>query len=1231
MSTEELNALAALTFNWTRALDDVWAPSPYHVEGLHADAAGLIQRGIDEARAGETRPLGLVLLGERGVGKTHLLGWTRERVQEAGGYFFLVGNFSGKVFWEELLGSVVEQLLPLRDGSRNQLGTLLASLADRAGLEEASFRAAVTGQVPPSRDAIKVFIAALRRTDPALGLVVQDTARALILLASPLQEDQDVGYYFLTGEEVDVEDRRRWGINSRRKQPRFLLGELSQLLALTGPTVLAVDQIDALIDELAGTTGDAPPDSRELADTATGLMMLRDLTRRTLTLISALPESWDYVRNHAVDTMADRFRVARQLRNIPTAGIGRLMIEKRFATDYARAGFDPPYPSWPILPAAFEDASRYTARGLLKRIEAHVTACLHERAVAELGRLEEDPGSGPGGEVFAARHARGDQFADLDAEFAKLRDSADVTAALDAGDEDMVMPALLSAGLAAWIRELGADVDHAFVQDPLPGKNPRLHACLRMVLDSRTERHRRWSFRAIAAGHPRAVQSRLRKALDAAGLEAGAAGRHLFVLRDSPWPGGPATAKIAGEFAAKGGVVLPVPAADLKILHALGELLEGHHPDLNAWLVSRQPAHGVGLLSLALGDASLTADAGPEPDNGSMAADDHGILAGTTVPGQVPVRVNLESLRRHVAVFAGSGSGKTVLLRRIIEECALRGVSSIVLDPNNDLARMAEAWPQAPEFWADGDSALARDYLASTEVVLWTPGRQGGRPLAFRPLPAFAEVRDDPDELDAAVNAAVEALAPRLNVHKQTVRADQEKAVLREALEYFARGHGPDDGLDAFVELLGDLPQQASSLWKASVMAADLAQRLQAVRVNDPLFGGAGEPADPGTLLAPSPGMRARVSVISMVGLPSLEQRQGFVNQLQMALFSWIKRHPAGERPLGGLFVMDEAQDLAPSGRTTACTESTLRLASQARKYGLGLLFATQSPKALHNRIPGNATTQFYGLLNSPAQIDAARDLAKAKGGDVPDIGRMRAGEFYIATEGSRFRKIRTPMCLSYHPSSPLTEEEVIERAATRSLAPHPGRAREARCRRPGNGGRYRCARSGRGMRDQPGTEIGACPQERDHVAGCRRRVQPRFGRPALPRGQALVPQQADTRMISRVAARGGLERVVTVNFDAGFLQGADDCRQQGAAAVRGDRRAVTGEPVRLHVPHARAGGKPVRGELDIAGIADRRADVSLVGGLIATETNVPVWPEDLRLAELWRQLLEEFLHGPEH
>jgi hypothetical protein len=302
-----------------------------------------------------------------------------------------------------------------------------------------------------------------------------------------------------------------------------------------------------------------------------------------------------------------------------------------------------------------------------------------------------------------------------------------------------------------------------------------------------------------------------------------------------------------------------------------------------------------------------------------------------------------------------------------------------------------------------------------------------GRPLSFQPLPDFASVVDNPDEFTEAVEVAVASIVPRVKLEARTAKAQLGQAVLRETLRHYGRrGAG---GLRGYIAMLSALPDGVSELDNAEKIAADLAQSLTAAMVNDPMFGGEGVPMDPGILLTPPTGKKARVSVISLVGLQSDYQRQSFVNQLQMALFAWIKKNPAGDRPLGGLFVMDEAQTFAPSGTMTACTQSTLALASQARKYGLGLVFATQAPKGLHNRIPGNAATQFFGLLNSPIQISAAREMAQAKGSDVTDISRLRTGEFYAATAGAAFAKVRIPMCLSHHPKDPLSTEEVIERA----------------------------------------------------------------------------------------------------------------------------------------------------------------------------------------------------------
>lgn len=401
------------------------------------------------------------------------------------------------------------------------------------------------------------------------------------------------------------------------------------------------------------------------------------------------------------------------------------------------------------------------------------------------------------------------------------------------------------------------------------------------------------------------------------------------------------------------------------------------------------------------------------------------IVLGRNIETGAAFQVPLLQLRKHTVVFAGSGSGKTVLLRRLVEEAALQGVSSILIDTNNDLARLGDPWPTPPGTWGPRDEQRSEEYLSETEVVVWTPRREAGRPLALNPLPDFTGVLDNADEFRTSIDASISSLLPRTGLSGRKLQTGT--AVLTEALRYFARRGGTE--LSDFVALLADLPEGISTVRNASRLAQEAADLLHAAMINDPVFGGSGERLDPGMLLTPSAGKRARISVISCIGLATTDQRRTFVSQLQLALFAWIKRNPAGDRPIGGLLVLDEAQTFAPSREVTASTASTLTLATQARKYGLGLIYATQAPKALHSMVSGNAATQFIGLPNAPVHIQAAQELARSKGGRVDDISRLPQGRFYGATEGVAFGKLNIPMCLSHHPSSALTEEEVIDRA----------------------------------------------------------------------------------------------------------------------------------------------------------------------------------------------------------
>jgi hypothetical protein len=1024
MNQQEYAALSALRFNWALTHDDIWLPSRFHVEGLHSGVERQVLAGIREATDPEGRnPIGIVIQGQKGAGKTHLLGWVRQQIHRAEGYFFVVRLVAETDFWGSALGAIREDLSRHHEDGQLQITTLLRRLSTLLRLPP-EVANAICGTDRLTPELLDAFVIALRRHDPQLG-DSEDTARALVMQASTDLTASSIARDYLDGDdEVTAEGRSTWRIPSRVKKPELIVRDVSRLLALTGPTVIAVDQIDTV---LAQSHEDVL-----LAKLAEGLMALREVTRRTLSIIACLQDSWErLMRDKAADTVGDRFRQARQLDRIHDPRLARALVEKRFGVTYQGIGFTPPYPSWPIKPTAFHDGLVCTPRRLLKLIDSHVAACLADDEVRELGVIDVDADVAPTPVPAPIRSSV--DLATFDARFEELRRTADVLPALDELTEDRAMPALLSAGLTAWIVERGGS-GQEWRQDPLPNGRPPLHARLVQTLDEESDSEAHWAFRAIGHHNARAALSRIQHARTAAGLHRRTTGRDLVLLRNAGWSGGRATQQELDSFREAGGRDMPITDDDLRTFSALQRLLAENTEGLVGWLTTRQPAGRSELFGKVLPAGTVPVD-GPawpssdvdNPETPVPARRPTAVPLGHSVTDDGGVTVDLELLRKHMVIFAGSGSGKTVFIRRVVEECALLGVSAIVLDPNNDLARLGDPWPAPQSAWRAGDAEKAAEYHSEVEVVVWTPGHTA-RPLSFPALPDFASALDDENEFKSAVDVAVDTLAPRAKINGAAVKAEHSRAVLREAVRYY--GRRGERSLAGFIAMLSDLPDGVSRMGNAGRLAAELAETLRAATVNDPLFGGGGESVDPGTLLTPSEGKRARVSVVSFIGLSSDEQRQGLTSQLQMELFAWIKAHPAREKPLGGLLVMDEAQDIAPAAGQTASTRSTIMLAAQARKFGLGLVFATQAPKGLHNLVSGNATTMAIGRLGVPAQITAAQDMARARGSSVSDVGRLRTGQFYLASEHFAFRKVSTLLCLSHHPASPLTPEEVVERAS---------------------------------------------------------------------------------------------------------------------------------------------------------------------------------------------------------
>lgn len=1091
-----IEALAGVYLSSQQQPKEMWSDTTLVVEGLHKSELDRVLGQIANMRASGNRQ-NIRLIGRPGIGKSHFLGRVRRRVAGTGDLFVACHLARADGFWRTLALAYADALYKRIEGG-TQLQQLLTGLFRAIGLPDDLARSLIgkTADGDALRELAGCWAAEFGPTPE--GVVAADVAQALVLYNSSDFAHQDVANAVLQGLPLDGSvDHRALGIRHPQIDPRRTVKALDMLATIAGKaTVVAIDQIDGLISNAQRTAPDSG--KSELNELTTALMDFAEEAESTLIILSCIMRSWALLETEGLAAFAARYPLEVKMSDVMAPEEGRELIAGLLGQAYGRMGCTPPWPTWPIREEAFTDAVDHSPRTLIDTVDKHIASCRDAGTVTELDRLvtgaapQTKPATPPksvSGDELAAIDAR---FAAMrDETLTRADPDAD-------DFEHLFVPLLSGALAAwiGENADLGSFRQDSIL-DAKPPVHARLrrivdvetedeeHWCFRAIPHGHhlAQQHRMSAaVNASGLGPRRALtlvrnsdwnkgpktRNMLREFEHAGGTLAGLSRDDLATFDaltrlTGEKPGGLAawlrsrrpasgTALLGaivvdgvkiGERPAGDGGAPKTPGLDASANSTAGAEKPSPAPQEPSAGKPSRTSFTDRLRQMMEANRAGSTGAGPagpptatprtrkEGEAPRDTSAEPAITLGTQRSG-APMTLRLEDLRRHACIFAGSGSGKTVLLRRIVEACALKGVSSIVLDPNNDLARLGSPWPVAPDNWLPGDEARAAEYFTNVEAVVWTPRVEAGRPLAFAPLGGLAAVSEDRDEFSQAIDNAVGLIAPRAGLPASGQKLERGRAILREALAAFVRAGGSD--LSAFLGYLDALPDGVSRLNDAGKLASEMAQTLIAATVNDPLFGGSGEAVDPGALLSPSPGKRARISIISFVGLPNDDQKQGFVSQLEMALFSWVKKNPAGERPLGGLLVIDEAQNFVPSGRAVASSRPTMALVSQARKYGLGLLFATQAPKGLHNHIAGNASTQIFGFLNAPVQIDAAEEIAKAKGGSVTGIGKLSRGTFFIATEERPFAKTDTPMCLSHHPKSPLDPTEVVALASSHKV-----------------------------------------------------------------------------------------------------------------------------------------------------------------------------------------------------
>ena len=249
----QLVALREINFDFAQHLENIWKDVPYHLDEFN----GSVNNELIDDLANGTReiacpsPLGWVIAGQAGTGKTHLLGALRHKTWAEGGWFILFDLLDVKDFWSIAALSYLHSLHREMPDGRLQSEALVARLAQ--GLADGALQTEWTAlsELPPDKLGTLAdrLAAALGRKYANETRSHKQVLRALLLLHAPDNLVADNAYNWLQGIDTDEEFGRTFGFNSAQPTPRDIVQGLSWLMSLTGPTLLAIDQIDAIISE----------------------------------------------------------------------------------------------------------------------------------------------------------------------------------------------------------------------------------------------------------------------------------------------------------------------------------------------------------------------------------------------------------------------------------------------------------------------------------------------------------------------------------------------------------------------------------------------------------------------------------------------------------------------------------------------------------------------------------------------------------------------------------------------------------------------------------------------------------------------------------------------------------------------------------------------------------------------------------------------------------------------
>ncbi|HKW42610.1 MAG TPA: ATP-binding protein, partial [Thermoplasmata archaeon] len=372
---------------------------------------------------------------------------------------------------------------------------------------------------------------------------------------------------------------------------------------------------------------------------------------------------------------------------------------------------------------------------------------------------------------------------------------------------------------------------------------------------------------------------------------------------------------------------------------------------------------------------------------------------GTDPETRAAIELPQDALLRHVVILGATGAGKTVFGKAFLEETVRAGIPVIAVDPQGDLASLAlaptaesiEKHPASPD--------VIEDYWSRAAVSIFTPGSTRGTAVGLNPLkrPPSAATSED---LVVSVDALAESLAGAMGYDPSSEVGGRAKDAMFLTLQTAIKSGAWPSDIPAFVRLLERDTSQDTARLLTNRERASLLRRAESMTVGAKgLLFTAGPALDIDAMLSWAPPGRTPVNVVYTGGLRNPRERELVVATLCKDILAWMTAKPSGDLRL--VVYIDEVAGLCPPHPRNPPAKKFLSLLfRQARKYGVGVIVATQNVTDLDYKALGQANTWALGRLMAKQDLDRVRHvIASVNGPPEPILGQipsLHAGEFIL-------------------------------------------------------------------------------------------------------------------------------------------------------------------------------------------------------------------------------------------